>query len=101
MRGLLWGVVNCISDILLILLSQDRSENEVEKVKGTLILCYGHVAARAPRELVLARVESDILRNIFQCFSTKVGAWMGAWAGTGASTAHLNASHFLLFRFWE
>lgn len=51
---------------------KDRSENEVEKVKGTLILCYGHVAARAPRELVLARAESDILRNIFQCFSTKV-----------------------------
>ncbi|KAM5211024.1 maestro heat-like repeat-containing protein family member 1 isoform 12-T21 [Hipposideros larvatus] len=50
---------------------KDRSENEVEKVKGTLILCYGHVAARAPRELVLARAESDILRNIFQCFSTK------------------------------
>ncbi|GAB5584328.1 maestro heat-like repeat-containing protein family member 1 isoform X1 [Prionailurus iriomotensis] len=51
---------------------RDRSENEVEKVKSTLILCYGHVAARAPRELVLAKVESDILRNIFQYFSTKV-----------------------------
>ena len=43
-------------------------------MKSTLILCYGHVAARAPRELVLAKVESDILRNIFQYFSTKVGA---------------------------
>uniref|UniRef100_A0A8C0L568 Maestro heat like repeat family member 1 n=1 Tax=Canis lupus dingo TaxID=286419 RepID=A0A8C0L568_CANLU len=53
---------------------KDRNENEVEKLKGTLILCYGHVAARAPRELVLAKVESDILRNIFQYFSTKVGA---------------------------
>nr|XP_060483348.1 maestro heat-like repeat-containing protein family member 1 [Panthera onca] len=51
---------------------KDRSENEVEKVKSTLILCYGHVAARAPRELVLAKVESDILRNIFQYFNTKV-----------------------------
>ncbi|XP_036137118.1 maestro heat-like repeat-containing protein family member 1 isoform X1 [Molossus molossus] len=51
---------------------KDRSDHEVEKVKGTLILCYGHVAARAPRELVLARAESDILRNMFQCFSTKV-----------------------------
>nr|XP_055170134.1 maestro heat-like repeat-containing protein family member 1 isoform X1 [Nyctereutes procyonoides] len=50
---------------------KDRNENEVEKLKGTLILCYGHVAARAPRELVLAKVESDILRNIFQYFSTK------------------------------
>ncbi|XP_049709564.1 maestro heat-like repeat-containing protein family member 1 isoform X3 [Elephas maximus indicus] len=51
---------------------KDRSESEVEKVKGTLILCYGHVAAQAPRELVLARVEADILRNMFQYFSTKV-----------------------------
>ncbi|XP_057387806.1 maestro heat-like repeat-containing protein family member 1 isoform X2 [Balaenoptera acutorostrata] len=51
---------------------KDRSENEVEKVKSTLILCYGHVAARAPRELLLARVESDIFRNMSQCFSTKV-----------------------------
>ena len=46
----------------------------MEKVKSTLILCYGHVAARAPRELLLARVESDIFRNMSQCFSTKVGA---------------------------
>lgn len=60
---------------------QDRSDHEVEKVKGTLILCYGHVAARAPRELVLARAESDILRNMFQCFSTKVGPWMGIGGG--------------------
>ncbi|XP_036278441.1 maestro heat-like repeat-containing protein family member 1 isoform X1 [Pipistrellus kuhlii] len=51
---------------------KDRSDNDIDKVKGTLILCYGHVAARAPREQLLARVESDILRNMFQCFSTKV-----------------------------
>ncbi|XP_024903350.1 maestro heat-like repeat-containing protein family member 1 [Pteropus alecto] len=51
---------------------KDRSEVEAEKAKGALMLCYGHVAARAPRELVLARAESDILRNMFQCFSTKV-----------------------------
>ncbi|XP_059528536.1 maestro heat-like repeat-containing protein family member 1 isoform X8 [Myotis daubentonii] len=53
-------------------LFKDRSDNDVDRVKGTLILCYGHVAAQAPRELVLARAESDILRNMFQCFSTKV-----------------------------
>ncbi|XP_029386983.1 maestro heat-like repeat-containing protein family member 1 isoform X2 [Mus pahari] len=50
---------------------KDRSEHEVERMKSSLILCYGHVAAQAPRELVLARVESDILRNMFQCFNTK------------------------------
>lgn len=51
---------------------KDRSDNDIDKVKGTLILCYGHVAAQAPRELVLARAESSILRSVFQCFSTKV-----------------------------
>ncbi|XP_034373201.1 maestro heat-like repeat-containing protein family member 1 isoform X1 [Arvicanthis niloticus] len=51
---------------------KDRSEHEVERMKSSLILCYGHVAAQAPRELVLARVESDILRSMFQCFNTKV-----------------------------
>lgn len=41
-------------------------------MKSALILCYGHVAAQAPRELVLAKVEADILRSMFQCFNTKV-----------------------------
>lgn len=82
MRGLLLGVVTCVSDVLLVLWPQDRSENEVEKVKGTLMLCYGHVAARAPRELLLARAESDVLRNVFRCFSTKVGVGQ-CWAGAG------------------
>ncbi|XP_075405229.1 maestro heat-like repeat-containing protein family member 1 isoform X2 [Tenrec ecaudatus] len=53
-------------------LFKDRSDSEVEKVKSTLILCYGHVAAQAPRELLLARVEADVLRNMFQYFNTKV-----------------------------
>uniref|UniRef100_A0A8C6W8Z7 Maestro heat-like repeat family member 1 n=1 Tax=Nannospalax galili TaxID=1026970 RepID=A0A8C6W8Z7_NANGA len=51
---------------------KDRSEHEVERMKSALILCYGHVAAQAPHELLLAKVESDVLRNMFQCFSTKV-----------------------------
>ncbi|XP_065585206.1 maestro heat-like repeat-containing protein family member 1 isoform X3 [Cyrtonyx montezumae] len=51
---------------------KDRSDHEVEKIKSALILCYGFVAARAPRELLLPRVEADILRNISQYFSTKV-----------------------------
>ncbi|XP_053913705.1 maestro heat-like repeat-containing protein family member 1 isoform X2 [Cuculus canorus] len=50
---------------------KDRNENEVEKVKSTLILCYGYVAANAPKELVLSRIEEDILKNIFQYFNTK------------------------------
>lgn len=74
---------------------------EAEKAKGALMLCYGHVAARAPRELVLARAEADILRNVFQCFSTKVGAWRASAEGAGASASPRNASHSLLPRFWE
>ncbi|XP_072458786.1 maestro heat-like repeat-containing protein family member 1 isoform X3 [Notamacropus eugenii] len=53
-------------------LEKDRSDTEVDKVKSTLILCYGQVAMHAPQELVLARIESDILRNVFQYFNTKV-----------------------------
>ncbi|KAM6282662.1 LOW QUALITY PROTEIN: maestro heat-like repeat-containing protein family member 1 [Porphyrio hochstetteri] len=51
---------------------KDRSDGEVEKIKSSLILCYGYVAACAPRELVLPRIEADILKNIFQYFNTKV-----------------------------
>ncbi|XP_027713438.1 maestro heat-like repeat-containing protein family member 1 isoform X2 [Vombatus ursinus] len=50
---------------------KDRSDTEVDKVKSTLILCYGQVAMHAPQELVLARIESHILRNVFQYFNTK------------------------------
>ncbi|XP_062043851.1 maestro heat-like repeat-containing protein family member 1 isoform X4 [Lepus europaeus] len=51
---------------------KDRSESEADRVRSALVLCYGHVASQAPRELLLAKVESDILRNMFQVFSTKV-----------------------------
>lgn len=47
----------------------------MEKIKSTLILCYGYVAMYAPKELVLARIEADILKNIFQYFNTKVSCW--------------------------
>ncbi|XP_051687149.2 maestro heat-like repeat-containing protein family member 1 isoform X3 [Oryctolagus cuniculus] len=50
---------------------KDRSESEADRVRSALVLCYGHVASQAPRELLLAKVESDILRNMFQVFSTK------------------------------
>ncbi|XP_004679984.1 PREDICTED: maestro heat-like repeat-containing protein family member 1, partial [Condylura cristata] len=53
-------------------LFKERSEAEAERVRCALILCYGQVAAQAPQELVLARVEADILRNMFLCFHTKV-----------------------------
>uniref|UniRef100_A0A3Q2DGE9 Maestro heat-like repeat family member 1 n=1 Tax=Cyprinodon variegatus TaxID=28743 RepID=A0A3Q2DGE9_CYPVA len=53
-------------------LLKERNEVEVEKVKSTLILCYGHVALNAPSEKILNRVDQDILRCISKHFNTKV-----------------------------
>ncbi|XP_068093944.1 maestro heat-like repeat-containing protein family member 1 isoform X2 [Hyperolius riggenbachi] len=50
---------------------KDRTDGDLEKIKSALILCYGYVAVYAPTELVLPRIESDILRNVFQYFHTK------------------------------
>ena len=51
-------------------------------MRSALILCYGHVAAGAPRELLLARVEADLFWNMSECFSTKVGVfWVSQWLG--------------------
>ncbi|XP_062254774.1 maestro heat-like repeat-containing protein family member 1 isoform X1 [Platichthys flesus] len=53
-------------------LLKDRNDVEVEKVKSTLILCYGHVALNAPPEKILNRIDQDILRCISKHFNTKV-----------------------------
>uniref|UniRef100_A0A3P9LCQ6 Maestro heat-like repeat family member 1 n=1 Tax=Oryzias latipes TaxID=8090 RepID=A0A3P9LCQ6_ORYLA len=52
-------------------LLKDRNEVEVEKVKSTLILCYGQVALNAPPETILNRIDQDILRSISKHFNTK------------------------------
>lgn len=51
---------------------QERNDVEVEKVKSTLILCYGHVALNAPPEKIVTRIDQDILRCISKHFNTKV-----------------------------
>uniref|UniRef100_A0A3P9B1S6 Maestro heat-like repeat family member 1 n=1 Tax=Maylandia zebra TaxID=106582 RepID=A0A3P9B1S6_9CICH len=53
-------------------LLKERNDVEVEKVKSTLILCYGQVAANAPPEKILNRIDQDILRCICKHFNTKV-----------------------------
>uniref|UniRef100_A0A8C3LZ13 Maestro heat like repeat family member 1 n=1 Tax=Chrysolophus pictus TaxID=9089 RepID=A0A8C3LZ13_CHRPC len=68
---------------------KDRSDHEVEKIKSALILCYGFVAVHAPRELLLSRLEADILKNISQYFSTKVGSRMGTRRTPGDLTLKL------------
>ncbi|XP_026149512.1 maestro heat-like repeat-containing protein family member 1 [Mastacembelus armatus] len=53
-------------------LLKERNDVEVEKVKSTLILCYGQVALNAPPEKILNRIDQDILGCISKHFNTKV-----------------------------
>ncbi|XP_034409167.1 maestro heat-like repeat-containing protein family member 1 isoform X2 [Cyclopterus lumpus] len=52
-------------------LLKERNDVEIEKVKSTLILCYGQVAFNAPPEKILTRIDQDILRCINKHFNTK------------------------------
>ncbi|XP_067366221.1 maestro heat-like repeat-containing protein family member 1 isoform X1 [Channa argus] len=53
-------------------LLKERNDVEVEKVKSTLILCYGYVALNAPPEKILNRIDQDILCSISKHFNTKI-----------------------------
>ncbi|XP_055780684.1 maestro heat-like repeat-containing protein family member 1 isoform X1 [Salvelinus fontinalis] len=53
-------------------LLKDKNDLDVEKMKSTLILCYGYVALQAPEDQILSRIDSDILRSISKHFNTKV-----------------------------
>ncbi|XP_022529276.2 maestro heat-like repeat-containing protein family member 1 isoform X2 [Astyanax mexicanus] len=54
-------------------LLKDKNDVEVEKIKSTLILCYGYVALNAPEDQLLNRLDNDILRSISKHFNTKIG----------------------------
>uniref|UniRef100_UPI00398E33A8 maestro heat-like repeat-containing protein family member 1 n=1 Tax=Pristiophorus japonicus TaxID=55135 RepID=UPI00398E33A8 len=47
-------------------------DNHIMKVKSTLILCYGQIMSRCPRDLILPRIETDILHNVLALFNTKM-----------------------------
>ncbi|XP_051900921.1 maestro heat-like repeat-containing protein family member 1 [Pristis pectinata] len=47
-------------------------EGDVEKIKCTLILCYGYAALYAPEDLLLPRLESGILQHVINLSNTKV-----------------------------
>ncbi|TRY56529.1 hypothetical protein DNTS_005416, partial [Danionella cerebrum] len=49
----------------------DKNDVDVEKMKSTLILCYGFVALHAPEDQLLPRIDTDILQNISKTFNTK------------------------------
>ncbi|XP_065915103.1 maestro heat-like repeat-containing protein family member 1 [Dysidea avara] len=45
-------------------LVKDKSEADVEKIKATVMLCYGYVTFHSPVHLITSRVEVNILRSI-------------------------------------
>uniref|UniRef100_A0A3B3QI32 Maestro heat like repeat family member 1 n=1 Tax=Paramormyrops kingsleyae TaxID=1676925 RepID=A0A3B3QI32_9TELE len=53
-------------------LLKDKNEVDIEKVKSTLILCYGYVALHSPPDQLLSKMDSNILKGINKHFNTKV-----------------------------
>ncbi|CAI8027043.1 Maestro heat-like repeat-containing protein family member 1 [Geodia barretti] len=44
--------------------SKDKSEADVERIKATVLLCYGYVTFHSPPNLITSRIEVNILRSI-------------------------------------
>ena len=44
--------------------NQDLTSDTDERVKATLMLCYGYVALYAPPSLIVSRMEATVLRTI-------------------------------------
>ncbi|XP_038067311.1 maestro heat-like repeat-containing protein family member 1 isoform X2 [Patiria miniata] len=45
-------------------LVKDKTEADVERIKSTVMLCYGYLTLFAPSDIIASRVEANILRNI-------------------------------------
>ncbi|KAJ8303306.1 hypothetical protein KUTeg_019702 [Tegillarca granosa] len=48
---------------------KDKSEADIERIKATLMLCYGFVALYSPTSLIVSRMEATILRSITPHFA--------------------------------
>nr|XP_022339324.1 maestro heat-like repeat-containing protein family member 1 isoform X2 [Crassostrea virginica] len=48
---------------------KDKSEVDIERIKATLMLCYGYVALFSPVSLIVSRMEATILRSITPHFA--------------------------------
>ncbi|XP_041034313.1 maestro heat-like repeat-containing protein family member 1 [Carcharodon carcharias] len=51
---------------------KDQGSIEIMKVRSTLILCYGYLIWYSPKQLILPRLETDILQNILSHFNMKI-----------------------------
>ncbi|XP_048380905.2 maestro heat-like repeat-containing protein family member 1 [Stegostoma tigrinum] len=50
----------------------EKVDGDIEKMKSTLILCYGYVALYAPEDLLMPRLETGILQHVVSLSNTKV-----------------------------
>ncbi|XP_052229832.1 maestro heat-like repeat-containing protein family member 1 isoform X3 [Dreissena polymorpha] len=50
-------------------MKSEKSEGDVERMKATLMLCYGFVALYSPPTLIISRMEATILRSIQPYFA--------------------------------
>ncbi|XP_041052603.1 maestro heat-like repeat-containing protein family member 1 [Carcharodon carcharias] len=51
---------------------RDKPDVDLDKVRSTLVLCYGNMALYSSEELVLSRIESHILPAVVNQFITRV-----------------------------
>ncbi|XP_067829319.1 maestro heat-like repeat-containing protein family member 1 [Heptranchias perlo] len=51
---------------------KDQGAIEIMKLKSTLILCYGHLILHCPKDLILPRIETDILQNVLNHYNIKI-----------------------------
>lgn len=57
------------SGLLGFMKSDNKSEADVERIKATLMLCYGYVALYSPPSLIISRMEATILRSLTPHFA--------------------------------
>ncbi|CAN0069578.1 unnamed protein product [Lampetra fluviatilis] len=53
-------------------LLKDKSEVDGEKVRSTIILCYGYVSMYAPASLLPSRLEATIIKNVTVLYTSKI-----------------------------
>ena len=57
-------MLHYIPKCFLLSLQSDKSDVDVERIKATLMLCYGYVALFSPPTLIISRMEATILRSL-------------------------------------
>ncbi|XP_078286204.1 maestro heat-like repeat-containing protein family member 1 [Rhinoraja longicauda] len=51
---------------------KDHGNIGIMQVKSTLILCYGYIILHCPKDIILPRIETDILQNVLKHFNIKI-----------------------------